>query len=84
MIRQSERVYNFQRIFNLRRGYGKRIHDAQPYRACGRLPLKNTNHGRNATTSSLRKMLDLTPPENPPKRRLLPCANTAKPLRTTA
>ena len=35
MIRQSERVYNFQRIFNLRRGYGKRIHDAQPYRACG-------------------------------------------------
>jgi len=31
----SERVYNFQRIFNLRRGYGKRIHDAQPYRAAG-------------------------------------------------
>ncbi len=35
LIRQSERVYNFQRIFNLRRGYGKREHDAQPYRACG-------------------------------------------------
>ncbi len=35
LIRQSERVYNFQRIFNIRRGYGKRIHDAQPYRACG-------------------------------------------------
>ncbi len=35
MIRQSERVYNFQRIFNLRRGYGTRKHDAQPYRACG-------------------------------------------------
>lgn len=35
MIRQSERVYNFQRIFNLRRGYGQRIHDAQPYRAAG-------------------------------------------------
>jgi aldehyde:ferredoxin oxidoreductase len=35
MIRQSERVYNYQRIFNLRRGYGKRIHDAQPYRAAG-------------------------------------------------
>ncbi len=35
MIRQSERVYNFQRIFNLRRGYGKREHDAQPYRAAG-------------------------------------------------
>jgi aldehyde:ferredoxin oxidoreductase len=31
----SERVYNFQRIFNIRRGYGLRKHDAQPYRACG-------------------------------------------------
>jgi aldehyde:ferredoxin oxidoreductase len=35
MIRQSERVYNYQRIFNIRRGYGLRVHDAQPYRAAG-------------------------------------------------
>ncbi len=35
MIRQSERVYNYQRIFNLRRGYGVRKYDAQPYRAAG-------------------------------------------------
>ncbi len=35
LIRQSERVYNFQRIFNLRRGFGTREYDAQPYRACG-------------------------------------------------
>ncbi|MEN8118787.1 MAG: aldehyde ferredoxin oxidoreductase C-terminal domain-containing protein [Bacteroidota bacterium] len=35
MIRMSERVYNYQRIFNLRRGYGKRADDAQPYRAAG-------------------------------------------------
>jgi len=35
MIEDSERVYNFQRVFNLRRGYGKRIHDDQPYRAAG-------------------------------------------------
>jgi len=35
MIKMSERVYNFQRIFNLRRGYGKRLNDAQPYRAAG-------------------------------------------------
>ena len=35
IIRMSERVYNFQRIFNIRRGRGLRIHDAQPYRACG-------------------------------------------------
>ncbi len=35
LIKMSERVYNFQRIFNLRRGYGKRAQDAQPYRAAG-------------------------------------------------
>ncbi|MDP4223659.1 MAG: aldehyde ferredoxin oxidoreductase C-terminal domain-containing protein [Bacteroidota bacterium] len=35
LIEDSERVYNFQRIFNLRRGYGTRIHDRQPYRAAG-------------------------------------------------
>ncbi|MBE9466931.1 MAG: aldehyde:ferredoxin oxidoreductase [Bacteroidetes bacterium] len=35
MILQSERVYNFQRIFNLRRGKLVRENDAQPYRACG-------------------------------------------------
>ena len=35
LIIQSERVYQFQRIFNIRRGYGLRLHDAQPYRAAG-------------------------------------------------
>ena len=35
MILMSERVYNFQRIFNLRMGFGTREHDALPYRAVG-------------------------------------------------
>ena len=35
LIEDSERVYNFQRVFNLRRGFGKRINDNQPYRAAG-------------------------------------------------
>jgi aldehyde:ferredoxin oxidoreductase len=35
LIEDSERVYTFQRVFNLRRGYGRRIHDNQPYRAAG-------------------------------------------------
>jgi len=35
LIKMSERVYNFQRIFNLRMGFGKREHDAIPYRAVG-------------------------------------------------
>jgi aldehyde:ferredoxin oxidoreductase len=35
LVQDSERVYNFQRVFNLRRGYGQRVHDNQPYRAAG-------------------------------------------------
>ena len=35
LILMSERVYNFQRVFNLRLGFGKREHDAIPYRAVG-------------------------------------------------
>jgi len=35
LIMQSARVYNFQRIFNIRMGKGLRLHDAAPYRALG-------------------------------------------------
>jgi len=35
LVEDSERVYNFQRVFNIRRGYGRRKDDDQPYRACG-------------------------------------------------
>ncbi|MBV1758578.1 MAG: aldehyde:ferredoxin oxidoreductase [Dethiosulfatibacter sp.] len=35
MIRQSERVYNFQRVFNIRMGKGLRKNDKTPYRTMG-------------------------------------------------
>jgi aldehyde:ferredoxin oxidoreductase len=35
LITMSERVYNFQRIFALRMGFGLREHDRIPYRAMG-------------------------------------------------
>lgn len=35
LITMSERVYNFQRVFALKMGYGRREHDAIPYRAMG-------------------------------------------------
>jgi aldehyde:ferredoxin oxidoreductase len=35
LILQSERVYNFQRVFNLRMGHGRRAEDYPPYRAMG-------------------------------------------------
>ncbi|MBW1720663.1 MAG: aldehyde:ferredoxin oxidoreductase [Deltaproteobacteria bacterium] len=35
LISMSEAVYNFQRIFNLKMGFGRREHDDIPYRAMG-------------------------------------------------
>jgi aldehyde:ferredoxin oxidoreductase len=35
LITMSERVYNFQRVFNIRLGRGRREHDAIPYRSQG-------------------------------------------------
>ncbi|MEE4264114.1 MAG: aldehyde ferredoxin oxidoreductase C-terminal domain-containing protein [Desulfobacteraceae bacterium] len=35
LVAMSEVVYNFQRIFNLKMGFGTRTHDALPYRAMG-------------------------------------------------
>jgi aldehyde:ferredoxin oxidoreductase len=35
LITMSEGVYNFQRVFNIRLGYGRREHDAIPYRSQG-------------------------------------------------
>ncbi len=35
LIRMSEVVYNFQRVFNLKMGFGTREHDAIPYRSVG-------------------------------------------------
>ncbi len=35
LVLQSEKVYNFQRVFNLKMGFGTRDHDYPPYRAVG-------------------------------------------------
>jgi aldehyde:ferredoxin oxidoreductase len=35
LVRTSEVVYNFQRVFNLKMGFGTRQHDAIPYRSMG-------------------------------------------------
>ena len=42
LITMSEGVYNFQRIFNLKMGFGRREHDTMPYRAVG--PVTNEEY----------------------------------------
>ncbi len=59
LIRDSERVYNFQRIFNLRRGYGTRDHDRQPYRAAGPVTAEEYESRSARYDKQLKEMLGL-------------------------
>lgn len=46
LILMSERVYNFQRVFNFRLGFGTREHDRIPYRSAG--PVTNEEYESRA------------------------------------
>lgn len=61
LIRQSERVYNFQRAFNIRRGYGLRIHDAQPYRAAGPVTEEEYISRQERYDKQLKELVGLDP-----------------------
>jgi len=61
LIRQSERVYNFQRIFNIRRGYGLRIHDKQPYRAAGPVTVEEYESRAERYDTQLRELVGVNP-----------------------
>lgn len=61
MILQSERVYNFQRIFNLRMGFGKREHDAQPYRAAGPVTVEEYESRQERYDGQLKELIGVDP-----------------------
>lgn len=61
LIRQSERVYNFQRIFNIRRGYGLRIHDKQPYRAAGPVTIEEYESRAERYDTQLKELVGVNP-----------------------
>ncbi|MGE5631071.1 MAG: aldehyde ferredoxin oxidoreductase family protein [Caulobacteraceae bacterium] len=61
LIRQSERVYNFQRVFNIRMGKGKRIHDRIPYRAMGPVTVEEYESRKERYDSQLKELLSYDP-----------------------
>ncbi len=61
LIRQSERVYNFQRIFNIRLGFGLRIHDAQPYRAAGPVTVEEYESRQERYDKQLIESMNVNP-----------------------
>jgi aldehyde:ferredoxin oxidoreductase len=61
LIVQSERVYNFQRIFNIRMGYGKRIHDKIPYRSAGPVTVEEYESRQERYDNQLKDILGVDP-----------------------
>ncbi len=61
LIRQSERVYNFQRIFNIRMGKGKRINDRIPYRAQGPVTVEEYLSRAERYDGQLKELLGYDP-----------------------
>ncbi len=66
LLDQSERVYNFQKVFAIRMGHK---HDYPPCRAMGPVTAGNTNRARSATTSNSSGWWRSTPQACQRKRR---------------
>jgi aldehyde:ferredoxin oxidoreductase len=63
LITMSERVYNFQRVFNLRMGSGKRQHDAIPYRSAGPVTVEEYESRAERYDKQLREKVGTDPTE---------------------
>lgn len=63
IIVESERVYNFQRIFNIRMGKGLRKHDDVPYRAVGPVTKEEYDSRQERYDKQLKEFLNLNPEE---------------------
>jgi aldehyde:ferredoxin oxidoreductase len=61
LIQMSERVYNFQRIFNLRQGFGRREHDTLPYRAMGPVTIEEYESRRDRYDEQLTELGIMNP-----------------------
>ncbi|MFC2097980.1 aldehyde ferredoxin oxidoreductase family protein, partial [Bacteroidota bacterium] len=61
LIRMSEKVYNFQRVFNLRRGYGTRKWDAQPYRAAGPVTIEEYESRAERYDKQMKEIIGVDP-----------------------
>ena len=61
LIRMSEKVYNFQRVFNLKMGFGRREHDAIPYRSAGPVTAEEYESRRERYDTQLKEDAGIDP-----------------------
>ncbi|MCX6029629.1 MAG: aldehyde:ferredoxin oxidoreductase [Chloroflexi bacterium] len=61
LITMSERVYNFQRVFNLKMGHGVRADDAIPYRSAGPVTAEEYESRAERYDKQLREKVGMDP-----------------------
>ncbi len=61
IVAMSERVYNFQRVFNIRLGHGLRAHDDVPYRSQGPVTAEEYESRAERYDEQLQELLGLDP-----------------------
>jgi aldehyde:ferredoxin oxidoreductase len=61
LILQSERVYNFQRVFNIRMGKGLREHDSIPYRSVGPVTVEEYESRAERYDKQLKEKVGIDP-----------------------
>jgi aldehyde:ferredoxin oxidoreductase len=61
LIEMSEAVYNFQRVFNLRMGYGRREHDAIPYRSAGPVTVEEYESRQERYDTQMKELVGVDP-----------------------
>lgn len=61
LIVMSEKVYNFQRVFNLKMGFGRREHDAIPYRSAGPVTVEEYESRADRYDQQLREKVGYDP-----------------------
>jgi len=61
LVRMSEAVYNFQRVFNLRVGFGTREHDAIPYRSAGPVTVEEYESRAERYDKQLKELVGFEP-----------------------
>ncbi len=61
LITMSERVYNFQRIFNLKMGFGRREHDRIPYRSQGPVTAEEYESRADRYDGQLKDLVGIDP-----------------------
>jgi len=64
ILTMSEGVYNFQRVFNLRMGYGTRKHDAIPYRSMGPVTVEEYESRADRYDRQLKEILGIADPSS--------------------